>query len=566
MTVTPAGYPNDAEPSEEFPIYTRGNVGEAFPNVISPMSGSLMLDASTRSQTRFFLATGALSRSQVRDPRNAVFVQFGGYLYANISMGRIAAVRAPGMSIEDLDAQYGGVGVLPPYVARPGDRSVVATLRLGRFAARGLRRNDAARARAAQREVEVWVSSLASVESADDAELVERARRASWWFERMLAEMMTVTLHAGTNRIMVERLAGDAANAITSGLGDVASAGPAVALWKLGRRARTSAALREHFDRGGDLDRRLRADPAAAGFVAAFDAFLDELGFHGADELELSAPKWGTDPDLALRIVERLRHAPDDRDPAAATRRLAEQRTAAVDRAASAMRGPRRRLFGLAVRNAALYAREREATKAALVRALFESRRALNELAARHGIDREDVYLLLEHELEAAIRRPADFTAVLAERRAQRAALQQRQPPFWFERHVPDPATWPRRGAVEPGPTAAPVRLQGVGVSTGVVTGRARVVLDPNEATELEPDEILVAPQTDPAWTPLFLGAAGVVVERGAVLSHAAIVARELGVPAVVGVDGATTRLPTGTLVTIDGTTGSVEVDAAAPT
>ena len=111
MSSTPlAGYPNDGEPSSEFPIYTRGNVGEALPNGISPMSGSLMLDASTRSQTRWFLDTGALSKGQVKDPRNAVFVQFCGYLYANMSIARIAAVRAPGMAIDELDAQYAGVG------------------------------------------------------------------------------------------------------------------------------------------------------------------------------------------------------------------------------------------------------------------------------------------------------------------------------------------------------------------------------------------------------------------------------------------------------------------------
>src|SRR6476469_9506959 len=104
-----AKYPNDAEPSEEFQVYSRGNVGEAFPNVISPMSGSLMLDATTRSQTRWFLAAGALSKRQVNDPRNAVFVQFCGYLYANVSMARIAAVRAPGMAMDDIDAQYSGV-------------------------------------------------------------------------------------------------------------------------------------------------------------------------------------------------------------------------------------------------------------------------------------------------------------------------------------------------------------------------------------------------------------------------------------------------------------------------
>ena len=554
-------YPNDGEPSEEFPIYSRGNVGEAFPNVISPMSGSLMLEASARSQTRFFLAIGALSDRQVRNPRNQMFVQFAGYLYANISMARIAAVRAPGMSIDDIDAQYSGVGVLPPHVPRPGEADLAATLRLARYAARGLRSADAERARLAQREVDGWVRSLAPIGQADDAELLRRARRAPTWFDRLNADMMIVTLHAGAMRVLVERLAAtageaDAANVVTSGFGDVASAAPAAALWALGRQVRGSDALTSHFDDAGDdLEARLRADPAASELVAAFDDFLHTFGFHGVDELELSSPKWGSDPQHALRLVERLRHAPDERDPALAAERLSAERAATTERVVGKLRRPLRRLFRHVVRQAGVYAREREATKAALVRALFESRRALNELARRHSIDRDDIYLLVETELEAALADPAAFAGTIAERRELRSELQRRQPPFWFEGRLPDPSTWPRRDEGVPAPAGA--QLQGLGVSAGVVVGRVRVVLDPNEPGELRPDEILVAPQTDPAWTPLFLGAAGVIVEYGAVMSHAAIVARELGIPAVVGVEGAT-RLPPGTTVRIDGTSGTV--------
>ena len=559
-------YPNDGEPSEEFPVYSRGNVGEAFPNVISPLSGSLMLEASARSQTRFFLAIGALSERQVRNPRNQMFVQFGGYLYANVSMARIAAVRAPGVSIDDIDAQYSGVGVLPPHVPQRGERDLAATVRLARYASRGLRQGDAARARVAQQEVEAWVSSLGAVGDADDDELLRRVRRAPSWFDRLNAEMMTVTLHAGAMRILVERLAAgageaDAANVITSGFGDVASAAPAAALWDLGRQVRDSEPLTRHFDAGGeDLEDRLRADSATDGFVTAFDEFLSAFGFHGVDELELSSPKWGTDPHHALRLVERLRHAPGDRDPRIATQRLAAERESATGRVGGKLRRPMRWLFRLAVRNAAVYAREREATKAALVRALYESRRALDELADRHGIEREDVFLLVDAELSSALADPAAFTDTIVERRQQRTDLQRRQPPFWFEGQLPDPSTWPLRS--DGAPTVASSVLQGLGVSAGVVTGRARVIHDPNDPGALEADEILVAPQTDPAWTPLFLGAAGVVVEYGAVMSHAAIVARELGIPAVVGVEGATTALVTGTTVTIDGTAGTVTIIA----
>ena len=99
--------------------------------------------------------------------------------------------------------------------------------------------------------------------------------------------------------------------------------------------------------------------------------------------------------------------------------------------------------------------------------------------------------------------------------------------------------------------------LTGAPASAGTVEGSARIILDPIGA-QLEPGEILVAPSTDPGWTPLFLTAGGLVMETGGAMSHGAIVAREYGIPAVVGVAGATERIHTGQSVTVDGSTGSV--------
>jgi len=322
---------------------------------------------------------------------------------------------------------------------------------MGRFASRAFRSGDAERARAAQREVDSWVSSLSPVRSASDADLLTRVRQASRWFERMLPEMMTVTLHAGASRIVIERMAAaagepDAANAITSGFGGVASASPPIALWDLGRKVRQSSQLQNHFGQGVEgLDQRLRTDPECVEFVEAFDAFLRRFGYHGADELELASPKWGTDPDLALRIVERLREAPDDRDPAEAAQTLIAKRVTATARVRQKLRGPRRLLFDRAVGSASLYVPERENTKAALVRALFEARRALNELARRHAVSCDDIYLLAHEELEPALDDPAAFASTIEARRAQRNSLQQRVPPFWFEHQISDPAGWPLR-------------------------------------------------------------------------------------------------------------------------
>ena len=109
--------------------------------------------------------------------------------------------------------------------------------------------------------------------------------------------------------------------------------------------------------------------------------------------------------------------------------------------------------------------------------------------------------------------------------------------------------------------TAATGGLRGSPASPGVVTGVARVILSPQGA-RLEPGEILVAPSTDPGWTPLFLTAGALVMEMGGMMSHGAVVAREYGIPAVVGIAGATERIATGQRLTVDGSAGTVTQEA----
>lgn len=107
--------------------------------------------------------------------------------------------------------------------------------------------------------------------------------------------------------------------------------------------------------------------------------------------------------------------------------------------------------------------------------------------------------------------------------------------------------------------TADDGALRGTPASAGLVTARARVILDPTGAA-LEPGEVLVAPATDPGWTPLFLTAGGLVMEMGGSMSHGAVVAREYGIPAVVGVPDATDRITTGQHVTVDGSAGRITI------
>jgi pyruvate,water dikinase len=122
------------------------------------------------------------------------------------------------------------------------------------------------------------------------------------------------------------------------------------------------------------------------------------------------------------------------------------------------------------------------------------------------------------------------------------------------------PDTWARRDAAGEAPLGAGDALAGMPGCPGVIEGIARVVLDSHDPTALEPGDILVAPITDPSWTPLFVPAGGVVVDVGAMLSHAIIVSRELGIPCVVSATDATRRIPDGARIRVDGNTGVVTV------
>jgi rifampicin phosphotransferase len=196
----------------------------------------------------------------------------------------------------------------------------------------------------------------------------------------------------------------------------------------------------------------------------------------------------------------------------------------------------------------------RETHKDYLVRLLATARAGLAaiglRLAAGGVLEQgDDVFFLELTEVRAGLA-GADQRAVVATRRAGYARELRR-------RHIPrvllSDGTEPEALASPP-PDGA---LVGTPASAGTVTGPVRVVLDPAGA-HLEPGEILVVPSTDPGWTPLFLTAGGLVMEMGGSNSHGAVVAREYGIPAVVGVPGATSRLRTGEIVTVDGAAGAV--------
>jgi pyruvate,water dikinase len=170
--------------------------------------------------------------------------------------------------------------------------------------------------------------------------------------------------------------------------------------------------------------------------------------------------------------------------------------------------------------------------------------------------------MAVDAELDTLALDTGALRQTLADRERAWRELAEREVPTYIDASQPLPRVedLPRKGESAAELATAGTVLTGATTSQGVVEGRARVVLRTDEIGEVEPGEILIAPQTDPSWTPLFMVAAGVVTEVGSVVSHAMIVARELGIPCVTGVTDATRRIRTGSLIRLDGATGAVEV------
>jgi pyruvate,water dikinase len=221
----------------------------------------------------------------------------------------------------------------------------------------------------------------------------------------------------------------------------------------------------------------------------------------------------------------------------------------------------RRRLVRRIVADTRLFLRYREMVKGATLRLGGEERRVVLELARRlvdaGHLDRDaDVELLSDGELDdLALGRNGPGARDLSRRRAAARTAEEATPPpeaFQGEPTIDPPDLHEGDGQAR--------TLRGWAASPGRVTGRARIVRQLADSRDLVRGEILVGHATDPSWTPLFATAGGVVMERGGPLSHAAIIAREFGLPAVLNVAGATRMLATGTPVMVDGTTGTVEI------
>ncbi|MFE9925373.1 PEP-utilizing enzyme [Streptomyces sp. NPDC005774] len=408
-----------------------------------------------------------------------------------------------------------------------------------------------------------------------DAELRARITSFAGVLRPLLKRHIEASLKSGVGLGAIAQLAEavgrpELSLTLVAGIGDVDSTGPSTGMWELSRLAADHevAALFESVPLK-DLYRRIKesAVPAVAAFADRLDAFLSDWDFRGPSEWEIRATTWGVEPTPVLSAVDRMRNVPDDEAPNTKNAQRAAQREEATAQVRALLEGNEEALgqFEVALKAAALWLRGRERGRTSCAMLMHELRLPALELGKRFhesGALRSplQIFMLFAEELDAFLADPGSFTEVLAERERVYKDLFDREPPFVVVGQ-PDPVeNWPRRSDRPVERAGAGTVIQGVPGCGGVARGRARVLTSPDDASTLEPGEILVAPITDPAWTPLFVPAAAVVVDVGAPFSHAAIVSRELGIPCVVSATRASARIRDGALIEVDGTTATVTV------
>lgn len=564
----------DNEPSQRYPIYTRGNVGEVFPEAVAPLSWTLAGIPRAEPGWRDALVRfGAFDYDEFDQDNMTALGVFGGYAYLNVSMSRVFAVRTPGLTPELMDQTLFGASDAPPYEPRPTDESSEHTARIQQTLQWILTTEELPELLDDQRKVEELVASRPVLSSLSNEELLAHGRNRLDLFQHLFAQHLFITYAATVPVGIIQQICAEVgdptlAMRLVAGIGDVDSAAPSWALWELARQVADSPALTAEFDAGvpGILG-RLRANDEAEKFVAALDDFLDQFGSRGPNEWEMSAPTWGTNPELALAAVDRMRLVPVDAGPQRNWDERAADREALTAEVAAKLEGNPEvhGQFLAAVRAAGLFLAGRERSKTTIIKVTHESRLGFTEIGRRmheagHFDRVEDFAMVRDDEYDDFLANPATYRDTIIERRELFQRLQELEPPFILNSVVPPLDSWRRRGSNPVEVARQGDELVGIPGCPGDYTGRARVVLTPDDPTALEPGDVLIAPITDPAWTPLFVPAGAVVVDVGAQISHAVIVSRELGIPCIVSVTDGTRRIPDGATVRVNGTTGVVTV------
>jgi phosphohistidine swiveling domain-containing protein len=550
-------------------LLTRGNAADGYPRPLTPLTQDLVLTFENAG-VHDFLAE-SLRVSAPGGPRPPFWMALWGYVVVDADMHAALGAAMPGNSRRATYQRYMGLlpdpdqpEPVPPLLARlrsaPGRLAVTARMiNEGRRAQRRIDRQLAAIRGMRRESAEPTEADLAGW--IDDLEAIHPAA----WQTLLIGAGIAGTSFTVTSTLLrwaTHGTAGDLANRLHVGVGGNESAEMGHLMRRLAAHANARPALATALTDGAGPGRLRELD---GDFGALLDQALERFGFHAAPELELAQPTWRQDPQQLLALVAReLTRPAGGADTAAATRATAEAELRRI--------GFLRRLpIALALRGSRHMMGVRENSKAPAVLVFDELRRVLEAagplLAARGELATPaDAVLLRYEELKALLRgATGPGLDVLAERQRQLARCAEVTLPDLFEAQpgwvgLPGTDAIRARGMLPPEAVAADATvITGVAASPGQAKGTVRVLTDPFD--DFEVGDILVARTVDPGWAAVLASAGGIVLDLGGPMSHGAMVARELGVPCVVGTKIGSTRLLTGMTVTVDGSLGEVQLD-----
>jgi len=570
----PTSTASDAPPE----VWTNANVIEALPDVVTPMSWSLMQILLDDFLYPIMRRLGL----QVGPP--PLMDLIAGRAYMNLSIVH-GLVQRIGLIDIDFASAFGGqyhqAGQLPtlglPAAARLLSlRTVGLALRLSVWIVPGLFDQ--------RRLIEQWgqriLGGLAQTPPAGltDEQLAafpatllraasrgegERTWAAAVWMGACAAGGSTAVFQLA--RRWLDDHEGSLANRLLSGAGDMHSAENGLELARLASWVKQRPALAQTVLAPGsfaELQGRLSDGEAEAEFLNRWQNFLANHGHQARGGMDPAQPRWSETPDLVLDILRACLRLPDEATPEKLQAKRRRERDRLLADCRRRLRQPlKRAVFFTLLRASQRGLRQRENVKNDGVRLVAILRRAIQEAGRRltaRGLLREpeEVFFLTLQELKPALCGDTtfDLRTAIAGRMAEAARCRNLHPPPVIVGRYDENSRPPCAVAAD-----ATV-LQGVAVSPGVATGLARVILQADGSAHVLPGEILVAPYTDPGWTPCFLTAVGIVVDIGGRLSHGSVVAREYGLPAVVNVGPATQTIRTGDLLEVDGNCGRVTI------
>jgi pyruvate,water dikinase len=515
-------------------FWSSSNIGEAMPGVMTPLSWSIWSAPAECSMREPFVSMGVLPRSERGVPDDET------ERTVNIFFGRVAGrVDFLTRMGDSLPGTNGGrlaeriYGIVPPGYRTHRRRRrypLIAVRSISAFLTlpRKLRDN--------QREVDRWWrSQMPSVATMGHREAVVRLADARERFLRSVildGQAVACVVQPAFEALsaMVERTGVGDLTALTSGYGEHAETAMVQDMWSVSR--------------GG----------------LSVEEFVARHGYHGPHEGELSGRVWREDAGPLRSALVGWSAMADEADPVTAENRKRSERLALEAELIASVPVWQKPIARLVLWMGKRAIPMRGVAKAAFLQSLDMARacaRRIGELLTEQGVltDPDDVFFLTADEIPSS--RQRDWTEVVARRR---------------ERHeqykaMALPETWQGMPTARKQAAAEDVtELQGIGASAGVVEGRVKVILDPGDPeAEVEPGEILVTRMTDPSWASLMFVSSALVVDIGGTFNHAAIIARELGIPCIVNTNNGSRALRTGDYCRIDGNTGTVQILKRAP-